>query len=150
MACYKIVYSQQPYSTSIYTNDQSIHYGTRSFIYADELWITAQYQSFKQVEKTIEETLDNLTTYHKVNSLRAIPEKHVTAFHLRNKEAKSSLKVVWNKTELENPTHPTYIQKYPCPVCSRNVTSRGVQQMFWMGVRQMFRTLKCSSVSERW
>ena len=29
---------------NIYTNDQPIHYGTRSFIYADDLCITAQYQ----------------------------------------------------------------------------------------------------------
>ena len=65
--------------------------------------------SFKQVEKTIEEALDNLTTYYKVNSVRANPEKtQVTAFHLRNKDAKRSLKVVWNKTELENTTHPKY------------------------------------------
>ena len=34
---------------NIYTNDQPIHYGTRSFIFADDLCITAQYQSFKQV-----------------------------------------------------------------------------------------------------
>ena len=62
---------------NIYTNDQLIHYGTRSFIYADDLCITAQYQSFKQVEKTIEEALDNLITYYKVNSLRAYHEtKH--------------------------------------------------------------------------
>ena len=95
---------------NIYTNDQPIHYGTRSFIYADYLCITAQYQSFKQVEETFEEALDNLITYYKVNSLRANPEKkQVTAFHLRNKEAKRSLKVVWNKTELENTTHPKYL-----------------------------------------
>ena len=65
--------------------------------------------SFKQVEKTIEEALDNLTTFYKVNSVRANPEKkQVTAFHHRNKDAKRSLKVVWNKTELENTTHPKY------------------------------------------
>ena len=77
---------------NIYTNDQPILYGTRSFFYANVLFITAQYQSFKQVEKTIEEALDNLTTYYKVNS----------------KEVKRSLKVVWNKTELENTTYPKY------------------------------------------
>ena len=33
----------------------------------------------------------------------------VTAFHLRNKEAKRSLKVVWIKTELENNTHLKYL-----------------------------------------
>ena len=61
---------------NIYTNDQTIHYGTRSFIYADDLCITAQYQSFKRLEKTIEEALGNMTTYYKVNSLRADLEKN--------------------------------------------------------------------------
>ena len=93
-----------------YTNDQPIHDGTRSIIYADDICITAQYQSFKQVKETIEEALDNLITYYNVNSLRANHENtQVTAFHLRNKEAKRSLKVVWNKTELENTTHPKYL-----------------------------------------
>ena len=81
---------------NIYTNDQPIHYETRSFIYPDNICITAQYQSFKQVEKTIKEALDNLTSYYKVNSLTANPEKN-TAFHLWNKKAKISLKVVCNK-----------------------------------------------------
>ena len=39
--------------------------------------------------------------------MSANPEKtQVTVFHLRNKGAKRSLEVVWNKTELENTTHP--------------------------------------------
>ena len=65
---------------NIYTNDQPIHNRIRSFI--NDLCITAQYQSFKQVEETIEETieeaLDNLTTYYKMNSLRANPEKNTS------------------------------------------------------------------------
>ena len=40
----------------IYTNDQ-IYPGTRSFIYADNLCITAQYPSFTEVEFTIEDAL---------------------------------------------------------------------------------------------
>ena len=48
----------------------------RTFIYADDLCITAQYQSFKQVEKTIEEALDNLTSYYQVNSQCANPDKN--------------------------------------------------------------------------
>ena len=69
-----------------------------------------EYQSFKQVEETIEEALDNMTPYNKVNSLRPNP-----AFHPRNKEANRSLKVVWkkqidkNKTKLENTSHPKYL-----------------------------------------
>ena len=60
---------------NIYTNDQPIHYRPSSLIYADDLCITAQYQSFKQIKKTIEEALDNPTTYYKVNSLHANVEK---------------------------------------------------------------------------
>ena len=59
---------------NINTNDQLIHDGTRSFIYAADLCITAKYQSFKQVEETTEEALDNLTIYYKINSLRAYPK----------------------------------------------------------------------------
>ena len=50
-----------PTLLNIYTNDHPIHDVTRSFIYADDLCITAQYQSFKQVVETIEEVLDNIT-----------------------------------------------------------------------------------------
>ena len=67
-------------------------------------------ESFKQVEETIEEALDNLTRCYKMNSLRANPEKtQVTAFHLRNKEANRSLKVVWNETELDNTAYTKYL-----------------------------------------
>ena len=90
-ACPKGVSSHQ------YTNDEPLHDGTRSFIYADDLCVTAQYSSFTEEERTIGDALDNLTQYYRSNSLRANPDKtQVTAFHLRNKEAKRSLKVVWN------------------------------------------------------
>ena len=37
---------------NIYTNDQPILDGTRSFIYADDLCVTAQYPTFQEVEQT--------------------------------------------------------------------------------------------------
>ena len=43
-----------PILFNIYTNDQPIHDGTRSFIYADDLCITAQYPTFTEVEDTIQ------------------------------------------------------------------------------------------------
>ena len=43
----------KPSLFNIYTNAQSIHYEIRSLIYADDLYITAQYQSFNQVEKQL-------------------------------------------------------------------------------------------------
>ena len=71
----------------IYTNDQHIYHGTRSFIYADNLCVTAQYPSFTDVEEIIRDALEESTQYYRSNSLRANPDKtQVTAFHLRNKE----------------------------------------------------------------
>ena len=82
---------------------------THSFIFAD-LCVTAQQPSFVEVERTIEESLSELTQYYRSNNLRANPDKtHVTASHLRNKEAKRTLKVKWNKTDLENTPHPKYL-----------------------------------------
>ena len=82
---------------NIHTNNQPVHDGTRSFIYADDLCITAQFPTFAQVERTIEEALGELTEYYRNNSLGANYEKtQVAAFHLRNREAKRSLKVSWN------------------------------------------------------
>ena len=63
-----------PILFNIYTNDQPLHNGTRSFIYAD-------------VETTIEESQGELTQYYRSNNLRANPDKtQVTSFHLRHKE----------------------------------------------------------------
>ena len=95
---------------NIYTNDQPLHNGTRSFIYADDLCVTAQQLSFVKVKTTIEESLSELTQYYRSNNLRENPHKtQVTAFHLRNKEAKKTLKVKWNRTDLENTPHPKYL-----------------------------------------
>ena len=99
-----------PFLFNIYTNDRPIHDGTRNFIYAYDLCVTAQYSSFTEVETTIGDALDELTQYYRSNSLRANPDKtQVTAFHLRNKEANRSLKVEWNRTKLENTPHPKYL-----------------------------------------
>ena len=99
-----------PIPFNIYTNDNPLHNGTRSFMYADDLCVTAQQPSFLEVETTIEESLSELTQYYRSNNLRANPDKtKVTAFHLRNKEAKRTLKVKWNRTDLENLPHPKYL-----------------------------------------
>ena len=98
-----------PILFNIYTNDQPIHDGTRNFIYEDDLYVTAQYSSFTEVETTFGDALDELTQYYRSNSMRENPDKiQVTAFYLRNKEANQSLKVEWNKTELKStPTRST-------------------------------------------
>ena len=83
-----------PQLFNIYTNDQHLHNGTRSVIYADDLCVTAQQPSFVEVETTIKESRNKLTQYYRSNNLRANPDKpQVTAFHLRNKEnVKSEMK----------------------------------------------------------
>ena len=50
-----------PILFNIYTNDQPIHDGTRNFIYADDLCVTAKYSSFTEVETTIGDALEELT-----------------------------------------------------------------------------------------
>ena len=88
---------------NIYINDKPVHDGTTSFIYTDDLCITAQYPTFSQVENTIEEALGELTEYYRNNSLHANPDKtQVTAFHLLNRETMRILKVSWNGVDLEN------------------------------------------------
>ena len=99
-----------PILFNIYSNGQSIHDGTRNFIYADDLCVTAQYSSFTEVETTIGDALDEPTQYYRSNSLHANPDKtQVAAFHLRNKEGNRSLKVEWNRTKVENSRHPKYL-----------------------------------------
>ena len=108
-ACHGEV-SCPPILFNIYTNDQSLHNGTHSFIYADDMCTTAQQPSFVEVETTIEESLSELTQYYRSNNLRANPDKtQVTAFYLRNKEAKKTLTVKWNRTYLDNTPNPKYL-----------------------------------------
>ena len=90
-----------------YTNDQptTMEPGASS---TQTIYVLRPSNHSSRLKRQLKRSLDNLTTY-KVISVRANPEKtQVTAFHPRNKDAKRSLKVVWNKTELENTTHPKY------------------------------------------
>ena len=66
---------RSPILFNTYINDQPIHDGTRNFIYADDLCITAQYSSFTKVETTIGDALEELAQYYRSNSLRANPDK---------------------------------------------------------------------------
>ena len=99
-----------PMLFNIYTNDQPIHADTRSFIYADDLCIASQGNDFNNIEASLTSALSTTTTYYDTNQLRANPSKtQVCAFHLRNREAKRALNVVWNGTRLSNRTTPVYL-----------------------------------------
>ena len=91
-----------PMLFNIYTNDQPIHPDTRSFIY-----------DFNNIESSLTSVLSTMPTYYDTNQLRANPSKtQVCAFHLRNREAKRELNVVWNGTRLSNTTTPVYLGIY--------------------------------------
>ena len=47
----------EPVLCNMYTNNQSIYSATRSFLYADDICVTAQYLSFTEVEETMEDAL---------------------------------------------------------------------------------------------
>lgn len=95
---------------NIYTNDQPIHPGTRSFVYADDLAITAQAKQFSTVETTLTDALSDLTRYYCDNLLRPNPSKtQITAFHLRNRDAGKHLNVTWNGQPLQHCDNPVYL-----------------------------------------
>ena len=99
-----------PMLFNIYTNDQPIHPDTRSLIYADDLCIASHGNDFNNIEASLTSALSTMTTYYDTNQLRANSSKtQVCAFHLRNREAKRELNVVWNGTRLSNTTTPVYL-----------------------------------------
>ena len=56
-----------PLLFNIYANDQPIHTGTRSFVYADDLAVTTQSTDFEPIDETLTSALDGLcgVLYHK-------------------------------------------------------------------------------------
>ena len=99
-----------PMLFNIYTNDQHVHTDTQSFIYADDLCIASQEKDFNNIEVNLTCALSILSTYYDLNQLRANPSKtQVCAFHLRNRDAKRELNVVWNGTRLNNTSTPVYL-----------------------------------------
>ena len=59
-----------------YTHDQPFHPNTRSFLYADDLCIATQKQSFEEVVQTLGDALQGLTPYYAANHLSANSEKN--------------------------------------------------------------------------
>ena len=83
-----------PLLFNVYTNDQPIHPGTRSFVYADDLAVTTQSTGFAPIEETLTSALDGLSEYYTTNQLRVNPTKtQVSLFHLRNRECGKQLNI---------------------------------------------------------
>ena len=97
-----------PMLFNIYTNDQPIHADTPSSIYADDLCIVSLGNDFNNIEASLTFALSTMTTYYDTNQLRAnLSNTQVCAFHLRNREAKREMNVVWNGIRLSNTTTPS-------------------------------------------
>ena len=99
-----------PLLFNVYTNDQPIHSGTRSFVYADDLAVTTQSTDFALIEETLTSALDGLSEYYTTNQIRANPTKmQVSLFHLRNHESGKQLNISWNGVNLTHCNLPVYL-----------------------------------------
>ena len=99
-----------PVLFNIYTNDQPVSPGTRSFIYADDLGIAAQNHNIDDIEATLSTALQNLTKYYNDNQLKANPAKtQVSLFHLCNREVGRKLSLTWNGVDLKHCDFPVYL-----------------------------------------
>ena len=84
-----------PLLFNVYTNDQPIHLGTRSFVYADDLAVTTQSTYFAPIEETL--------------TSAAPPKTQVSLFHLRNRECGKQLNISWNGVKLTHCNLPVYL-----------------------------------------
>ena len=99
-----------PLLFKVYTNDQPIHPGTRSFVYADDLAVTTQNTNFAPIEQTLTSGLEGLSEYYTTNQLRANQTKtQVSLFHLRNRECGKQLNISWNGVNLTHCNPPVYL-----------------------------------------
>ena len=72
-----------PLIFNVYTNDQPIHPGTSSFVYADDLAINAQSKDVAPIEETLTSALVGLSEHYTTHQLRANPTKtQVSLFHV--------------------------------------------------------------------
>ncbi len=77
-----------PVLFNIYTNDQPRYQNINRYIYADDLCIATQSNSFNIIEERLSDALIILSEYYKKWYLNANPSKtQVCAFHLNNHQA---------------------------------------------------------------
>ena len=99
-----------PLLFNVYSNDQHIHPGTRSFVYADDFAVATQSTDFAPIEETLTPALGGLTECYTINQLRANPTKtQVSLFHLRNRECGKQLNISWNDVNLTHCNLPVYL-----------------------------------------
>lgn len=144
-----------PLLYNIYTNDQPVGINTRSFIYADDTAVAAQGNTFEEVEMKLTATLEDLADYYDNNHLKPNPDKtQVCAFHLRNRQARRKLNVIWKGKQLQHCDTPKYLGinldrtltfKYHCEntklkVSGRNNIIRKLTNSTWGAQPNVLRT----------
>ena len=83
-----------PLLFNIYTNDQPLPPQCRRFIYADDLCITTQQESFHKIESVLESALQEMSTYYNNKHLKPNPSKtQLCSFHLKNRDAGKELSI---------------------------------------------------------
>eukprot|EP00057_Strongylocentrotus_purpuratus_P019440 XP_011673914.1 PREDICTED: uncharacterized protein LOC105442933 [Strongylocentrotus purpuratus] len=104
---------------NVYTNDQPTHPNTRSFLYADDLCIATQNQSFVKLEESLSGALAGLIPYYATNHLRANHDKtQISAFHLKNRDANHQLRISWYGKRLKHTPNAVYL----CVTLDRSLT----------------------------
>lgn len=123
-----------PVLFNLYTNDQPTPENTQTFVYADDLAITAKGKRFEDVEEKLGNALTTMSTYYQSNSLKPNPSKtQVCAFHLNSRQANRKLRVRWGESFLEHTDRPTYLgivldrtltYRYHCEKTRKKVEAR--------------------------
>ena len=99
-----------PLLFNVYTNDQPLQQDTKSFIYADDRATLAGGRTKAEVERKLNECLQQLSDYYRNNRLKANPSKTVSCmFHLNNRQAGQTLNLKWNGVEIEHDSVPKYL-----------------------------------------
>ena len=88
---------------NVYTNDQPTFHNSKRFIYADDLCLATQAESFTIIQEKLSDVLKSVVEYYAKWSLNANPGKtQVCSFHLNNRHAKTELEIRWNYERLKN------------------------------------------------
>ena len=99
-----------PLLFNIYTNDQPSSPNTSRFIYADDLALTSQANTFEEVEANFITALNALSQYYEENALKPNPSKTESCvFHLRNRQAGRQLNISWQGMPIAHNSHPRYL-----------------------------------------
>lgn len=80
---------------NMYTNDQPTPLKTRGFIYADDLALTVQNYSFENIETTLNNSLEEISTIFNKKNNWIKPNPNKTQVCNKNKETKQTIRVMW-------------------------------------------------------